>query len=62
MSLQSYIVTDTAGPRVNGERVVAGQTVRMTAKQAQFYLDQREVVPATVAAASPAAAPAKPKR
>lgn len=58
MSKQSYRVTEKAGPRVNGERVTAGQIVRMTPEEARFYLDQLEVEP-EAGAASPAA---KPKR
>lgn len=60
MAKHDYRVTAKAGPRVNGERVVAGAFVRMTPQEARFYLDQLEVEPVEGAAGVPAAA--KPKR
>jgi hypothetical protein len=49
----SYRVTEKAGRRVNGQRVVAGQIVTMTEGEARYYLDLQELEPAP--APSPAA-------
>jgi hypothetical protein len=43
MDKRSYRVTDKAGPRVNGARVVVGQLVEMTLTQAAYYLDLGEI-------------------
>ncbi|WP_449255188.1 hypothetical protein [Bosea sp. (in: a-proteobacteria)] len=42
---QSYRVTEKAGRRVNGQRVVAGQIVTMSEGEARYYLDLQELEP-----------------
>lgn len=55
---KDYVVTEHAGPRVNGRRVDAGDKIKLTPAEAQGYL-------ATGAIVEPVAkksAPAKPEK
>lgn len=60
MELKTYVVTDLAGPYINGKRVKPGQLIRMTERQAMYEVDRQVVRPATSEDLAPAAAPAAP--
>lgn len=53
MDKQDYRVTDKAGPRINGQRVMIGDTLSLTPAEARYHLDLLELVP--VVRAGPAA-------
>lgn len=41
---QSYVVTEKAGPRVAGQRVVIGQRLELTEAEALYHRDLGEIV------------------
>jgi hypothetical protein len=58
MELKTYVVTDLAGPYINGKRVKPGQLIRLTERQAMYEVDRQVVRPATSDDLGPSAAPA----
>lgn len=55
MDKQNYRVTEKAGPRINGQRVVVGQVLSLTLAEARYHLDLQELELVPVKAAAPAA-------
>jgi hypothetical protein len=45
METQDYTVTERAGPRVAGRRVKPGDTLRLTATEAEYPLGEGTIVP-----------------
>lgn len=58
MDKQNYRVTDKAGPRINGQRVVVGQVLALTAAEARYHADLQELDLVQEKAEAPSAPPA----
>jgi len=56
---KDYVVTELAGPRVNGRRVDAGDKIKLTPAEAQGYLVSGAIAEPGAKKAAPTAAKAK---